>query len=84
VVVNGACGTVTCLGAGAAGGTCPANKVCMIHAGGALLVDCIDNPCGSGLVSADCSTVTTGCTPLLSTSSGLTFYCNTCPSGTCA
>ncbi len=85
VVVNGACGTVICLGANLVGRTCPVNKVCLVRAGGALLVDCIDNPCGSGLLSADCSTMTTGCTPLLSTSSGVTFYCETtCPNGICA
>lgn len=84
VIANGACGTVTCLGAGVSGRTCPANKVCLVRAGGALSVECIDNPCGSGLLSADCSTTTTGCTPILSTSSGVTFTCNTCPSGTCA
>jgi hypothetical protein len=36
-------------------------------------------------VSADCSAVTTGCTPILSTTSGLTYYCDTCRGdGPCA
>lgn len=83
VVNNGACGTVICLGV-STGKTCLSGQVCIIHAGGALLVDCIDNPCGSGLVSPDCSPTTQGCTAIFETSSGLTFYCNTCPSGTCA
>ena len=83
-VDTGACGTVLCL-AGSTGATCATGQVCLVHAGGALLVDCIDNPCEPGLVSADCSTLTLGCTPILSITNGLTYYCDTCPAGqTCA
>jgi hypothetical protein len=82
-VSTGACGEVACLGV-STGTTCASGQVCLVKAGGALLVSCIDNPCAPGLVSADCSTVTAGCTPIFSTTGGLTYYCNTCPTGTCA
>lgn len=84
VVANGACGTVTCQGTYVSGRTCASGKVCHASVGGALLVDCIDNPCGSGLVSAACLGSMAGCTVIFSTDSGLTIYCNSCPDTTCA
>lgn len=82
-VSTGACGTVYCQGVNTVV-PCPSGQVCLVQAGGALLASCIDNPCASGLVSADCSSVTAGCTPIFSTTSGLTYYCNTCAAPPCA
>jgi hypothetical protein len=84
VVETGACGVVTCLGSYVSGRTCASGQVCLVHAGGALLIDCISNACGTGPASPDCTDFSTGCTPIFNTSSGVTYYCNTCPSGTCA
>ncbi|HEX7598838.1 MAG TPA: hypothetical protein VF518_11530 [Polyangia bacterium] len=84
VVETGACGIVTCLGSYVSGRTCASGQVCLVHAGGALLIDCIDNACGTGPASSDCTDFSAGCTAMFNTSSGVTYYCNTCPSGTCA
>jgi hypothetical protein len=83
-ISSGSCGSVICLGV-STGTTCVSGQACLVRVGGTLSVSCIANPCGTGLVSADCSAATAGCTPILSTSSGLTFYCDMCPGdGTCA
>jgi hypothetical protein len=80
-VETGACGQVSCQGTYATGLTCPSGQVCLAQIGGARLISCIANACGSGPASPDCTTFTAGCTPLFSLSSGVTYYCNTCTYG---
>jgi hypothetical protein len=84
VVETAACGQVSCQGNYAAGRTCSSGEVCLVQIGGTLVISCIANPCGTGPASPECTTFTTGCTPMFDLSSGVTYYCNTCPSGTCA
>jgi hypothetical protein len=84
VIEVGACGEVSCQGSYGVGSTCSSGEVCLVKIGGALIISCMANPCGTGPVSPDCSDFTTGCTPMFSTASGVTYYCYTCTSGTCA
>jgi hypothetical protein len=85
-IETGACGTVSCQGVSVSGSgrTCASGQVCLVHAGGALLVSCIANECGTGPASPDCSTFTTQCTPYFSITSGITYYCNSCADPPCA
>jgi hypothetical protein len=81
VVETGACGEVSCQGNYTGGYTCPSGQVCLAKIGGARLISCIANDCGTGPASSDCSGFTAGCTPIFNLSSGVTYYCNTCPPG---
>ena len=83
-VETGECGQVSCLGDYAEGNTCSSGEVCLVQIGGMLVITCMADACGAGPASPDCTTFTTGCTPMFDLSSGVTYYCNTCPTGTCA
>src|SRR6185369_4339466 len=65
--------------------TCPAGQICMESAGGALLVTCVPNTCGKGPIQCSCLQSCFGdCVTTGSVNGGVTVYCNTCPSNTCA
>ena len=64
--------------------TCAAGQICIVYAGGALYAQCVDNPCGTGPVECGCLGVCSGVCNTLSSTSGVTVYCNTCPQGGCA
>ena len=83
-VATGACGLATCQGSGMSWRSCPSGQVCVVMAGGALLVNCAVNSCGSGPLSSECQPGVVGCTLSFTLSSGATYYCNTCPQDTCS
>jgi hypothetical protein len=79
-VETGACTGVYCLSQ-----TCAPGQLCLMSGGGALLVQCIDNGCGSAAIACGCLQSCAGnCTVGGSLSSGVTIQCNTCPSNQCA
>jgi hypothetical protein len=45
---------------------------------------CVDNACGTAPVDCSCLGVCAGVCSVLSNSTGVTMYCNTCPQGGCA
>lgn len=61
--------------------TCSAEQICVERQGGALLVDCADNPCGDGPITASCACA--ACDGFPCTVSGRGVVCNTCTSGVC-
>ena len=84
--VNGAWSVETgpCTGVFCQSQTCQPGEVCVIRAGGALLVECTQNACGAAAVSCGCLQSCFGiCTVGGSLASGVTINCNTCPSGLC-
>jgi len=84
--VNGAWSVDTgpCTGVSCQSQICQPGEVCVIRAGGALLVECAQNACGTGAVSCGCLQSCSGaCTVGGSLASGVTIQCNTCPSGLC-
>jgi len=84
--VNGAWSVETgpCTGVVCQSQICQPGELCVIRAGGALLVECAQNACGTGAVSCGCLQSCSGtCTVGGSLASGVTIQCNTCPSGLC-
>jgi hypothetical protein len=59
---------------------CSEGEVCLVHAGGAVLIECIANGCGTGPILAECAG---NCPVSFSLSGGATATCNTCPQGGC-
>jgi hypothetical protein len=82
IISTAACASVICPGPSTL--TCQAGQLCMVRAGGALLVECIANPCGTGAISCNCVQSCTGvCTVIGTAQTGVTINCNTCPQGGC-
>jgi hypothetical protein len=78
------CGeTVQCSQANANGTTCALGDVCLVRAGGALIVECVESSCGTGPIGCDCVSGCSGACSLSGTTEGATLSCNTCPSGLC-
>jgi hypothetical protein len=85
--VNGAWAVETgpCTGVFCQSQTCAVGQLCVIRAGGALLVDCASNTCGSAAIGCGCLQSCAGtCTATGSLQTGITIQCNTCPSNQCA
>jgi hypothetical protein len=79
-VETGACTGVPCQSL-----TCAIGEVCIMSAGGALLVDCVPNTCGNAAIECGClQSCTAACSVTGSLQSGVTIRCNTCPSNQCA
>ncbi len=77
--------TGPCTGAFCQSQTCAPGQVCLMLAGGALLVECVQNTCADGAISCGCLQTCAGtCTIGGSLESGVTIQCNTCPSNQCA
>lgn len=84
---NGAWAVETgpCTGVFCQSQTCAVGQVCVVRAGGALLVDCAANTCGSAAIGCGCLQSCAGtCTVTGSLQTGVTIQCNTCPSNQCA
>jgi len=65
--------------------TCAVGEICLMSGGGALLVECIQNTCGSGAITCGClQSCTPSCSVSGSLQSGVTIRCNSCPSNQCA
>jgi len=82
-VQTAVCGTVTC-SAGASGSsnhTCPSGQMCLIAGHNTVVASCINNDCGQGLVSPECTLFPSGCAVNYSPTDGVTFDCvtYTCP-----
>jgi len=79
-VETGACTGVFCLSR-----TCAIGQICIMSAGGALLVDCVPNTCGNAAIECGClQSCTAACSVAGSLQSGVTIRCNTCASNQCA
>ncbi|HEY3499839.1 MAG TPA: hypothetical protein VGK73_34345 [Polyangiaceae bacterium] len=76
-VETGTTCTVECAGVGQ---QCSEGQTCLVHAGGALLVECIENGCGTGPILEECAG---NCPVFFSLYGGTTATCNTCPQGGC-
>jgi hypothetical protein len=76
-VETGTSCAVECSGVGT---QCDEGQICLVHAGGALLVDCIENSCGTGPILEECAG---NCPVFFSLYGGTTATCNTCPQGGC-
>jgi hypothetical protein len=64
--------------------TCAPGQICMMVGGGALLISCADNSCGTSAVSCGCLQSCAGsCSIYGSLQSGVTISCNTCGSNLC-
>jgi len=61
--------------------TCTAEQICVERQGGALLVDCVENPCGEDPIASSCACAACDGSPC--TVSGRGVICNTCSSGLC-
>lgn len=59
---------------------CDGGQVCLVHAGGALQIDCVENGCGTGPILEQCAG---NCPVSFTLYSGATVTCNTCPQGGC-
>jgi hypothetical protein len=84
--VNGAWSVESgpCTGVSCQSQTCAPGQVCVIRAGGALLIDCVQNVCGGTAIACGCLQSCAGtCTVGGSLASGVTIQCNTCPSNLC-
>jgi hypothetical protein len=77
-VETAACGIVNCSGSFT---NCEIGDICQTVASGALLRECVPNPCGSGPVTSQCAPA--GCSVITSLTEGVTVYCNNCPQGGC-
>jgi hypothetical protein len=78
-VETGPCTGVTCESQ-----SCSPGQVCVERIGGALIVQCAQNTCGTGAIGCGCLQSCAGtCTVGGSIQSGVTIQCNTCPSNTC-
>jgi hypothetical protein len=77
-VQTAACSTVNCISR-----TCPSGQICLVTEGGAVGVQCVDNACGQGPVTAECGTGIGGCVVNATLTGGVTITCNTCPQGGC-
>jgi hypothetical protein len=75
-----------CTGAFCFSRTCAVGQVCLMRAGGALLVDCVSNTCGTASIGCGClqSCLGSTCSVSGSLQTGVTIQCNTCPSNQCA
>ena len=72
------CGEFECdLGSGT---RCSGDQICVARIGGAFLVDCQENPCGTAAIEESCACEACGGTECTGVS-GRTVSCNTCPSG---
>ena len=79
-VETGPCTSVFCQSM-----TCAAGQICMMLGGGALLISCVENSCGSGAIMCGCLQSCAGsCVVNGSLQSGVTINCNTCTSNICA
>lgn len=76
VISEGACVPFDC-----GGSTCEPGQICVTRAGGALLTECVANPCHDSPIIADCAC--DACGDLPCTLDGRGVICNTCPSGLC-
>ncbi|HMF42292.1 MAG TPA: hypothetical protein VKQ32_16585 [Polyangia bacterium] len=77
--------TGPCTGVFCQSQTCAVGQICVQRAGGALIVECAPNTCGTGAIGCGCLQSCVGtCTVGGSLQSGVTIQCNTCPSNTCA
>jgi len=63
--------------------TCATGQICLVSAGGTIDAECIDNACGAAPVDCSCLGVCAGVCNVMSSSTGVTMYCNTCPQGGC-
>ena len=61
--------------------TCTDEQICVERQGGALLVECADNPCGDGPIAASCAC--TACDGFPCAVNGRGVICTTCTSGVC-
>jgi hypothetical protein len=65
--------------------TCGPGQVCMMLGGGALLISCVENSCGTAAITCGCLQSCAGsCVVSGSAHDGVTINCNTCPSNQCA
>jgi hypothetical protein len=62
------------------GQQCDEGELCLIHAGGAVQIECTPNGCGTGPILAECAG---NCPVFFSLAAGATATCNTCPQGGC-
>lgn len=69
--------TVECAGFGT---SCTDSTICLVHAGGAVQIECTPNGCGTGPILAECAG---NCPVSFSLYGGATATCNTCPQGGC-
>ena len=76
-VETGTSCAVQCSGVGQ---SCNEGEICLVHAGGALLVDCVENGCGTGPILEECAG---NCPVSFTLDGGATATCNTCPQGGC-
>jgi hypothetical protein len=76
-VETGTSCTVECSGFGQ---QCEEGEICLVHAGGAVQIECIPNGCGTGPILAECAG---NCPVFFSLEGGATATCNTCPQGGC-
>jgi hypothetical protein len=84
--VNGTWSVETgpCTGVFCQSQTCEPGALCLMRAGGALLVECVQNACGAGAISCGCLQSCVGtCSIGGSLQSGVTIQCNTCASNLC-
>jgi hypothetical protein len=64
--------------------TCQPGELCLMRAGGALFVECVQNSCGAGAIGCGCLQSCLGtCAVGGSLQSGVTIQCNTCASNLC-
>jgi hypothetical protein len=77
-VETATCGIVLCDGSFT---DCELGDICSTVASGALLRECIPNPCGSGPVTSECARA--GCNIITSLTEGVSVFCNNCPQGGC-
>lgn len=73
-------GTVCAVECAGFGAQCGDGEICLVHAGGAVQIECIPNGCGTGPVLPDCAG---NCQVSFSLDGGATAICNTCPQGGC-
>lgn len=82
-VQTASCATFSCFPG--SGRMCTGDQICSESAGGALLVECINNTCGAGPITCGCLSSCSGsCTISGSAQTGFQVNCNTCPSNQCA
>jgi hypothetical protein len=76
--------TGPCTGVFCQSQTCAVGQVCLMLGGGALLVQCVDNACGTAAISCGCLQSCAGsCFVGGSLQAGVTINCNTCTSNLC-
>jgi hypothetical protein len=76
--------TGPCTGVFCQSQTCAVGQLCLVRAGGALFIDCVDNACGGAAIACGCLQSCVGtCTVGGSLETGVTIQCNTCSSNLC-